>query len=191
MTGQAFTRLCSRRDVGQKVSQRVFRTSTRLALLLAILLPLTPAVAGDTAGGLPLPRFVSLKAARVNLRLGPGNDYQVAWIYTKPGLPVEILQEFDTWRRIRDADGTVGWVAVSLLAGKRTALVAPWEKAGTTVPARSKPSKDAAVSAYLQPGVQTAIKTCRDGWCRLSDTRFDGWIEEERLWGVYPDEKVD
>ena len=127
----------------------------------------------------------------MNLRLGPGNDYPVAWVYTKPGLPVEILQEYDTWRRIRDADGTVGWVFESLLTGKRTALVAPWQKTPGDLAARSKPNADASVSAYLAPGVMAGIKGCRDGWCRLTDPRFDGWIEEDQLWGVYPDEKVD
>src|SRR5271169_4576996 len=54
------------------------------------------------SSGLPLPRFVRLKAGRVNVRVGPGEDYNIAWIYTKPGLPIEVLQEYDTWRRIRD-----------------------------------------------------------------------------------------
>ena len=76
--------------------------------------------------GLPVPRFVSLKAGRVNVRVGPGEDYKVAWVFTRPALPVEIIQEFDTWRRIRDSDGSVGWVFHSLLSGKRTAVVAPW-----------------------------------------------------------------
>src|SRR6516225_9869694 len=63
--------------------------------------------AKSASSGLPLPRFVSLKAGRVNVRVGPGEDYKVAWIYTKPGLPIEVVQEYDTWRRIRDSDGTV------------------------------------------------------------------------------------
>ena len=83
---------------------------------------------GVTLGksGLPIPRFVSLKAGRVNVRVGPGEDYKVSWVFTKPALPVEVIQEFDTWRRIRDSDGAVGWVFHSLLSGKRTAVVTPW-----------------------------------------------------------------
>ena len=78
--------------------------------------------------GLPLPRFVSLKSGRVNSRIGPGVDYSVDWLYLKPGLPMEIIQEYDNWRRVRDADGAEGWVNQSLLSGRRTAIAAPWQK---------------------------------------------------------------
>ena len=77
--------------------------------------------------GLPLPRFVSLKSARVNSRIGPGVNYSVDWLYIKAGLPMEIIQEFDNWRRVRDADGAEGWINQSLLSGRRTAIVAPWQ----------------------------------------------------------------
>jgi SH3-like domain-containing protein len=85
--------------------------------------------AGKGPSGLPLPRFVSLKATRVNLRIGPGRDYAVAWLYTRPGVPMEVIQEYDNWRRVRDAEGTEGWVYQSLLSGDRTATVAPWKAA--------------------------------------------------------------
>ena len=78
--------------------------------------------------GLPVPRFVSLKTDRVNVRGGPSREHDVTWVFTKPGLPVEIVAEFENWRRIRDVDGQEGWVYHSLLSGKRTALIAPWSK---------------------------------------------------------------
>lgn len=166
------------------------------ALVLTALLAAVGAAEGAAAGevgpsGLPLPRFVSLKASRINVRLGPGDDYPIAWIYTKPGLPVEVLQEYDTWRRIRDSEGAVGWVFESLLTGKRTAVVAPWAKSPEPLPARASPDPAAAVAALLQPGVLSPVKSCRNGWCRLKDPRYDGWIQADRLWGVYPDEKLD
>jgi SH3-like domain-containing protein len=153
------------------------------------------AAAGETRvtlgkSGLPLPRFVSLKASRINVRVGPGEDYNVTWVFTRPQLPVEVIQEFDNWRRIRDSDGSVGWVFHSLLSGKRTAVVAPWTN-GDPRPIRATASGDAAVTAYLQPGVMASIERCRDGWCRVSGGRFTGWIEQVQLWGVYPDEEVD
>jgi SH3-like domain-containing protein len=140
--------------------------------------------------GLPVPRFVSLKASRVNVRTGPGDDYQVAWVFTRAGLPVEVIQEFDTWRRVRDADGAVGWVFHSLLSGKRTAVVSPWGSPAPR-PLRNRAASDAAIVAYLEPGVMGGVTRCHEGWCRLSGEGFDGWIEEEQLWGVYPDEDVD
>ena len=78
--------------------------------------------------GLPLPRFVSIKAKRVNMRVGPGQEYAVDWMYLTPGLPVEIVQEFENWRRVRDSDGAEGWIYQSLLTGKRTAIAAPWNR---------------------------------------------------------------
>ena len=78
--------------------------------------------------GLPLPRFVSLKSGRVNSRIGPGVNYPVDWLYLKSGLPMEIIQEYDNWRRVRDSDGAEGWINQSLLSGKRTAIAAPWQR---------------------------------------------------------------
>src|SRR5258707_7075243 len=106
--------------------------------------------------GLPVPRFVSLKAGRVNVRVGPGEDYKIAWIFTKPGLPIEVVQEYDTWRRIRYSDGSMGWVFKSLLSGKRTVVVSPW-KSGDPRPLYTTASADSSVAAYLQPGVSGEV----------------------------------
>ena len=185
-----------------------FRTigATRAAMLAgalgALLLVLLPAGTGETApvvapgvktggaSGLPVPRFVSLKAGRVNVRVGPGEGYKIAWVFTRPGLPIEVIQEFDTWRRIRDSDGTVGWVFQSLLSGKRTGVVAPWTK-GDPRPIRASASMTAPITAYLEPGVMGEIDRCKDDWCRISGARFSGWIMQDQLWGVYPDEEFD
>ncbi len=179
-----------------------FLVSTLLAIAAMIAVANAPVVAASATAameadagaalgksGLPIPRFVSLKAGRVNVRVGPGEDYKVAWIFTRPALPVEIIQEFDTWRRIRDSDGSVGWVFHSLLSGKRTVVVAPWVK-GDPLPIRASAAADAAVTAYLEPGVMASVDRCGGGWCRLSGDAFSGWIEQDRLWGVYPDEEV-
>jgi SH3-like domain-containing protein len=151
-----------------------------------------PLHAGAVVGkaGLQVPRFVSLKAGRVNVRVGPGEDYKVAWVFVRTGLPIEVIQEYDTWRRIRDSDGSVGWVFNSLLSCKRTAIVTPWIK-GEAQPLHSGATTSAAVTAYLEPGVMGTIDRCRGGWCRISGKGFDGWIEQDRLWGVYPNEDVD
>ena len=151
----------------------------------------TPAV-GVAGGksGLQVPRFVSLKAGRVNVRVGPGEDYNVAWIFTRPGLPIEVIQEYDTWRRVRDSDGSVGWVFNSLLSGKRTAVVSPWD-GGEPRPIRSSARPEAAITAYLQPGVMGSVDKCHAGWCKISGEGYSGWIPVEQLWGVYPNEEVD
>ena len=143
-----------------------------------------------TASGLPVPRFVSLKADKVNMHIGPAKTYEVKWLYQRAGLPVEITAESDNWRRIRDADGAEGWVYHSLLSGKRTGMVIT-KQSDELVPVRDKPGAEGAVTAKLERGVIGTVKRCDDGWCRISGRGFDGWVQEVRLWGVYPNEKVD
>jgi SH3-like domain-containing protein len=143
-----------------------------------------------TATGLPLPRFASLKSDRVNLREGPSKDHRTIWIYQKAGLPVEITAEFETWRRIRDSEGTEGWVLHSLLSGRRTGLVTPWMKEGS-VPLQSKPNEQAPIVAQLSPNVMGSLKRCDGFWCRMTGEGFDGYIKQDRLWGAYPEEPVE
>jgi len=147
--------------------------------------------AAGTASGLPVPRFVSLKSDKVNVRAGPTKDHDVAWIYNRAALPVEVTAEFENWRRIRDWEGAEGWVYHSLLSGKRTALVSPQTKGKELLDLRDKPDAASAINARLQHGVLATVKRCRDGWCRLTGDGFDGWIEQTRLWGVYPKEKLE
>jgi len=139
---------------------------------------------------LPMPRFVSLKADSVNLREGPNRDHPVKWIFKRAGLPVEITAEFEQWRRIRDSEGTEGWVLQNLLSGRRTALIAPWSKE-ETISLFERPDANSATVAKLQPRVLAAVHDCSRNWCRLKSDKFDGYIQEDKLWGVYPRETVD
>jgi len=141
--------------------------------------------------GLPLPRFVSLKSGRVNSRIGPGVDYSVDWLYLKPGLPMEIVQEYDNWRRVRDADGAEGWVNQSLLSGRRTAIAAPWQKGkDATISLLSDPDPKADVVAIIEPGVIGNIRTCDGQWCEMAFGSYTGWISQSQVWGAYPGELV-
>lgn len=142
------------------------------------------------ASGLPVPRFVSLKADKVNVRSGPTRDHAVAWVFTRAGLPVEITAEFENWRRIRDWEGAEGWVYHSLLSGRRTATIVP-KLNDELVLLYSDPDGESGVVAKLQAGVLASIKSCTGTWCRISGKGFDGWIHQERLWGAYPGEKVE
>ena len=142
--------------------------------------------------GLPVPRYVSLKADRVNLREGPSKDHRTRWIYQRSGLPVEIVGEFETWRRVRDSDGSEGWVLQSLLSGRRTALVAPWTRAkNETFTLYRDADRDAGVVARLEPGVIANVEGCDKNWCKVRIARYAGYVPQERLWGVYPNEKVE
>ena len=166
-----------------------------LAALALIGLPALASAQDMQAGsvtGLPVPRYVSLKTDRVNLREGPSKEHRTRWVYQRAGLPMEVTAEFETWRRVRDADGTEGWVLHSLLSGRRTAVVAPWsKKKDENFPMRSTASEESAVVARLQPGVVASVASCANTWCRVSVGNINGFIRQERLWGVYPNERVE
>jgi SH3-like domain-containing protein len=149
-----------------------------------------------TAGtGLAVPRFVSLKSDRVNLRQGPGTEYPTAWVFRRAGLPVEVIKEFESWRQVRDAEGTTGWVLGTMLSGRRTAVILPWEvKPGQTQPVtavlRDDDSQSASAVAQVEAGVLASIITCDGKWCRVSVSGFRGYIEQTKLWGAYKDEVI-
>jgi SH3-like domain-containing protein len=147
--------------------------------------------------GLPVPRYVSLKTDRVNLREGPSKDHRTAWVFQRAGLPVEIVAEFETWRRIRDAEGTEGWVLHSLLSGRRTAVVMPMAKGDSQpLPLFERADEKAGVVARLQPNVIANVKQCSGSWCRIvvpipNARDVDGYMRQDRLWGVYPNERME
>lgn len=147
---------------------------------------------GPNRSGLPIPRFVTLKSSRVNLRVGPGRTYPVEWMYLKAGVPVEVIQEFDNWRRVRDADGTEGWINQSLLSGKRSAIVAPWNRGKEmTAPLLREPREDAGRVAILEPGAMGQIERCNGTWCQMRFEGHRGWVSQALIWGAYPRETVD
>jgi len=154
-----------------------------------------PAASAAGASGLPVPRFVSLKSDRVNLRQGPGTEYPTAWVFRRAGLPVEVVKEFESWRQVRDAEGTTGWVLGSMLSGRRTALILPWEvKAGSGQPTlavlRDDDSESAHAVAQVEAGVLASIINCDGRWCRVSVSGFRGYIEQAKLWGAYQGEVI-
>ena len=173
-----------------------FKVVGRLALaagLLAAVVEASPAANDLPTGsvsGLPVPRFVSLKSDRVNVRSGPNKDQDVRWVYTRAGMPVEITAEFENWRRIRDWEGAEGWVYHSLLSGRRSAVVVPTLK-DDLVPLYENADIESGVVAQLQSGVLAQIKSCNGKWCQLAGKNFSGWIRQDRLWGAYPNEKVE
>lgn len=141
--------------------------------------------------GLPVPRFVSLKSDKVNVRTGPTKDHDVSWVFARSGLPVEITAEYENWRRIRDWEGAEGWVYHSLLSGKRAAFVTKLKSSNELVPLFESADPDSTVKARLEPGVLGQVKRCNGTRCRFVGESFDGYIAQERLWGVYPGEKID
>lgn len=185
----------ARRDRGP-----LFRALLLLVLLTAGCLAagLARAAEGE-ATGLPLPRFATTRSSPINVRVGPSTRYDIAWVYVKPGTPVEIVQEFDTWRKIRDFDGSVGWVHQNLLSGKRAGLAAPWTEEETT-PLLSGRDPEGGVRAWLTSKFRVDIKSCDGQWCAVSATSkleegrtasYSGYLPQAKLWGVYQGEAFD
>jgi len=136
--------------------------------------------------GLPVPRFVSLAADKVNARTGPGSRYPIAWQYQRRGLPVEVVGEYEYWRRIRDRDGTETWVHKNLTSGKRYALVD-----GTIRELFKKPDPNSDVLLTAEPGVQARLRKCQDSWCQVEIAGARGWIPRNHLWGIYASESFE
>ena len=151
----------------------------------------------ESVSGLPLPRFVSLKADKVHVRQGPGTDHKIAWVFQQAGLPVEVIQEFETWRRVRDSEGAMGWVFHAMLSGRRTVLVLPWEVRGEAKDAktmqaelRASGSASSPAVALVEAGVLANVRRCDGAWCEISVGPHAGHIEQKKLWGVYDKEPV-
>jgi SH3-like domain-containing protein len=180
-----FASLC--RAVSAALFGLVISSSSHMTALAA---PASPDVTRGPSG-LPLPRFVSLKSGRVNSRIGPGLNYAVDWMYMKPGLPMEIIQEYDNWRRVRDSDGAEGWINQSLLSGRRTGVVAPWQRGKETrISLMAEPSRGASAVATLEPGVVGTIRSCNGEWCEMTFDAYTGWVSQSLIWGAYPGETV-
>ena len=139
---------------------------------------------------LPVPRFVSLKSDKVNVRKGPSTDQSIVWVFSRAGLPVEVIAESDNWRRVRDSEGADGWVFHSLLSARRTVLVTPWSKDEEPVPLYNSNSTSSRAVAELQSGVLGSVLTCDGEWCRVSVDDYSGYVQQDKLWGVYRGEEV-
>lgn len=147
-----------------------------------------------TASGQPVPRYVSLKPSRANLRSGPGVEYPTVWVYRREGLPLEVIKEYDGWRQVRDADGASGWLLQSFLSGRRTALIEPWEvKPGVPppqIPLYSDDDEKSRLVANVEAGVIANVISCDKKWCWVSLDQFKGYVQQKKLWGVYDQETL-
>jgi SH3-like domain-containing protein len=129
--------------------------------------------------GMPLGRYASLKSAEVNVRTGPGTRYPILWVFQRAQMPVQIVGEYEHWRKIRDFEGTEGWVHKAMVSGTRTAIVI---QDGFTM--RSAPSEQSPPVARLSPTVVGVLEECENGWCLIQVKTFTGWVKETYLWGA-------
>jgi SH3-like domain-containing protein len=157
-----------------------------ISLVVTVLLLGRPAPVEAADAARPVPRFVSLRSGEVNVRTGPGTRYPVEWVLTRAAMPIEVVAEFEHWRRVRASDGTEGWVHQRALAPKRTVIIQ-----GPVQSLRHEPETEARVVARVEPGVIGRLVNCKAGWCRVETGGVRGWLPRDQLWGIYPGEKID
>ena len=162
------------------------------ALSLSMLLMLAPLAAPSARAeepvlgpvtNLPIPRYVSLRSNRINVRRGPGLDYRKDWVFRRAGLPVRIVDEYGDWRRIVDNDDAGGWVYHAMLTGRRTVLIT----AGRAT-LRESPADTAAATARAEEGVVARLRRCEPEWCEIEADGHSGWVRKADIWGVDADE---
>lgn len=155
-----------------------------LAALILVLAASHLALADDPKP----PRYFSLRVAEVNLRTGPGTKYPIQWVFHRKGLPVEVTADYDVWRKVRDYQGTEGWVHERMLSPSRTVVIRT-----DTRTIYQEPARDSAALARLEPGVIAKLLECRNAWCRVETPKQDikGWLLRSEVWGVGPDEVVE
>lgn len=150
----------------------------------AAVVPVLQAVGKVT--NLPLPRFVSLKAAEGNVRRGPSLGHRIDWVFRHRDMPLQVTAEFENWRRVEDQDGQGGWIHYSLLSGVRTVIVQ-----AEMADLRAQPLPDAAVNARAEAGVIASLGECLPDWCRISADGGKGWVQKADIWGIRADELRD
>ena len=151
---------------------------------VAVVVPSGAASKGPVTN-LPLPRFVSLKKAQVNVRRGPGLTHRIDWVFTKAGMPLRITAEYEHWRRVEDEAGEGGWVQYAMLSGARSVLVQT-DMAEFRVAADSA----AVVAFQAERGVIGRLLECQPEWCEVSVDGNKGWAAKTDLWGIEADELV-
>ena len=138
--------------------------------------------ANSNAAGLPIPRFVSLRSAEANLRVGPGHHFPAEWTYERARFPVEVIAEFGDWRKIRDYEGTQGWFHRSLLSGRRYIIVLK-----NKLPLKKGGDHDSKTISILQNGIIAELLKCNKSWCHVyiqSSPSVKGWVERAHVWGI-------
>ncbi len=157
-----------------------------LSLLFALVAPMVWATDRGPVTNLPIPRYVSLKAAEGNVRRGPSLTHRIDWVFKRRNMPLRITAEHGHWRRVEDKEGFGGWVHYSLISGNRTVIV---ERDLLTL--HSRPDEATQVTAALEAGVIADLGKCDAVWCRLTAGGYRGWAKRDALWGLLPGELRD
>jgi SH3-like domain-containing protein len=156
---------------------------TRRLLLIALLAAAAPAGAQDKVP----PYWASIASGEAMIRTGPGRNYPGTWLYKRRDLPVRVLKIYESWRLIEDPAGVRGWMLVTLLSDRRTALVKP----GSPRAIHEKRDRASRIAYLAEPGVVGRIEDCDGNWCNFTVGKRVGWIAQDEIHGVGKAETVD
>ena len=155
-----------------------------ILFVLVILINLNLHAQTGEVTGLEIPRFVSLKSDDINLRVGPSVNYPILIKFVKKDLPIEIIDEFDTWRKIRDRDNNIGWIHKSLLKGERFVLNAKTTNNDLLI--FNKPNGKNI--GLIKNNNILRLTKCLKLWCHITHLKLSGWVQKKDIWGVYKNE---
>ena len=133
------------------------------------------------------PYWASIASGQAMTRAGPGKNYPGIWLYQRRDLPIRVVKKYENWRMIEDPDGTRGWMLVSLLSDRRTAIV----KTGDPRPIHATADGASRIHYTAENGVVGRIEKCRNGWCHFAIGKREGYIRTSDIWGVNDGEVVD
>ena len=155
-----------------------------IILIFSVLICLTLNAEKGPVTGLELPRFVSLKSNDVNLRVGPSINYPIKIKYIEKNLPVEVIDEFDAWRKIKDYDDHVGWLHKSLIKGDRFILTVTKKENKKNIYNRP----NGKIIGIVNNNNILSLEKCLVNWCYITHDNLRGWLSKEFIWGVYKEE---
>ncbi|MBP5215723.1 MAG: hypothetical protein J6039_04110 [Alphaproteobacteria bacterium] len=142
----------------------------------------------ESENGNALPRMVSLRSSKINARSGPGSRYPIEWVYQQRGAPVEIIAEFELWRKVKDWEGSESWIHKAMLTNRRFAkVIIPGENN-----IYAKQDDNEKIIAKVEDGVVGEVEKCPSpkSKCLLKFENIRGWMPRESLFGVYSDEVI-
>ena len=126
-----------------------------------------------------LPKLVSIKTSKANLRYGPGKDYPIKLIFIKKNIPLVIIDKFDHWRKVLTAKRIIGWIHKSQLTTKHRSIIIKPDYL------RKKPILSSKKIAFLFDNINVTVLKCKFYWCKiaLKNRKFSGWYIKKYLWG--------
>ena len=153
---------------------------SKIILIFTILISLDLFAQKGVVTGYDIPRFVSLKSDKINLRVGPSINYPKKLTYIKKNFPIEIIDEFDVWRKVRDHENNTGWIHISQLSKRKAAIIIEDEQV-----LFHKPTVYSKPIAIFKKGRLAKIIKCKENWCKAQSSKYKGWLKTDGLWGLF------